>query len=156
MKSRIALLAAFAVLLTALVTAPAANAASKKISVTIQPAILYGCIPVEGQLRAAIEFKAKVKRKNVPRPSRVTVEYKMTDTATATDVLGETLTLKPTKYTKIGSITDYAIGGTYTFWYQATYKALGKRRKITHTQAFTMPSAADLATMGVPACPPPA
>ena len=99
-------------------------------------------------------FEAKVKRKNVKLPSRITVTYKVTDPATGQVRIAENVTLKPKDYINIGSFIGYTVGSSVQFDGAFTYKSTvnGRRYTAKNSQTITMPTNDELVAGGVKAC----
>lgn len=131
-----------------------AVAAKRSLKVTVTPVMLVDCTVPPDQVRVGIGFEAKVKRKNVKRPSRITVSYKITDPATGEVKVAEKVTLKPTKYMNLGSFVGYTAGSTMLFDGSFTYKSTlnGKRVTSRTSEQIVMPTNEELAPAGIVGC----
>lgn len=159
MKIRFArvLLTVFAVALSSmLVSAPVgvAKTKTKRLSVRVTTITAADCTVAPDQVRIVFGFEAKVKRKNVKAPSRITVSYKITDPATGVVRVSERVTLKPPDYLNFGTPAGYTVGSVVQFDGSFTYKSTinGKRITATNSHTITMPTNDELAAGGVKPC----
>lgn len=156
MRGRLIKAALCVVMLAVFAATPAAEAASKakRLSVKMSSFPAPDCTVAPDKVRMAIGFEAKVKRKNVKLPSRITVTYKITDTATAQVRVAENVTLKPKDYVDIGSFIGYTVGSSAQFDASFTYKSTvnGRRYTAKNSQAITIPTNDELVAGGIKAC----
>lgn len=156
MKSRIATIFLLT-LLAAAASVPSAGAATRKIIVT--PVIGYAdvCRAETDQIRFSYTFKAKIKRKNAPRPKKVTIKYSVKDDSTGALIVRQTLTLKPRSYFRVGAQMQYAAEQKLKITVDASFKSplTGKTLKSHSVLDDAIPSVADLdaADPPLPACP---
>lgn len=145
-----------AVLIAVTAFAPAAEAKSKvkRLSVTMSSFPAPDCTVAPDQVRMAIGFQAIVKRKNVKLPSRVTVMYKVTDSATGQVRVAERVTLKPKDYINIGSFLGFTVGSSAQLDASFTYKSTvnGRRYTAKNSQAITLPTSDELVAGGIKSC----
>ncbi|MBJ7347650.1 MAG: hypothetical protein JHC87_03640 [Thermoleophilaceae bacterium] len=157
MKSRLSL-AAVSVVALAAVIAPSATANSAKTASSIIVTTTYDeinlCLSAPDVVSTDHRFKAKIKKKGTTNPKKVVVTYKVTDLTTGILVIKEKLTLKPKKYTKVGSSVLYTAGHQYQYDYVSVYRApnTGKNVKAKSKRTDTIPSVESLAALGLPAC----
>lgn len=131
-----------------------AVAAKRSLSVKVTPIMAVDCTVPPDQVRVAMGFEAKVKRKNARRPGRITVNYKMTDPATGEVKIAEKVTLKPTKYLNFGSFVGYTAGSTMQFDGSFTFKNTLTGRRVTSKTSTTMqiPTNEELVASGITSC----
>lgn len=136
--------------------APSAPAATSKLYVT--PYVDYAdfCRASVDQVRWSYSFKAKIKRKNSPLPKKVMIKYSVTDSATGQVMISQKLALKPKKYFKIGTQTQYTAGQQLTLTLDASFKLplTGKTLRSHTVMPDTAPTVEqmDAAATQPPAC----
>lgn len=152
---RIISITALALLAVALVAAPAGAAKkSKKLTVSMATFLYPECTVAPDQVRAAVGFDAKVKRKNAKLPGRITVNYKLTAPDTGEVKVAEKVVLKPKDYINIGSFNGFTVGSKWNFDGSFTFKSTINGKRVTSKAAFeiTIPTNEELAADGIKAC----
>lgn len=152
---RIVPITVLAVMVAALVAAPAGAAKkTKKLSVSMSAGTVPDCTVAPDRVRMAIVFDAKVKAKNVKLPSRISVSYKVTNPQTGEISVAETVTLKPKDYFDFGTFRGYTVGSQWQFDGSFSYKstATGKRVTSKTSMPMTVPTNEELAAESVPSC----
>ncbi|MFY9488261.1 MAG: hypothetical protein WAP35_06145 [Solirubrobacterales bacterium] len=134
-------------------------AAASYIKVTTTPSLIDFCRPVPEQLRFAMQFKAKMVRRDSPRPKSVKITYKMIDRATGAVIHSGSLSLtKRNKWTKATPNLVFTAGQALTYDLLSTYRAprsgkLAKAKAALDDQVPTVEQM-DAANAANPAAPP--
>lgn len=156
MKTRFAAVL-LAVLLAVAAFAPAAEALTRKLFVTVAPGATGFCRTAADQMKFSYDFKAKIKRKNSPNPRRVVVSYSVTDTATGAVIVSQTLVLKPSRsksrnFYKAGALTQYTAGTNLSVSIKMKFKSpnTGKTIRSSATAPDSVPTVEQLDSLNPP------
>jgi hypothetical protein len=140
------------------ITATAGAKYAQYIKVTPYLNSIDFCRPAPDQVKWKYTLKAKIKRKNVGLPKKVTMEYLVTDLDTAEDIVSQVLKLKPKKFYKVGKLTQYPAGHNIQFQLDGSFKSPidGKILRKRSISNFVVPTAAEMdqANAKIPDAPP--
>lgn len=156
MRFKFLLVAAVAVI-ASLALVPAAGAKSSSISVTTTPTMIDHCRAAPDQVGFKFQFKAKIKRRNSPKPKNVRVEYRVTDAATGAVLATGKVTLTPrNKFKRNTPQIVVAAGTSLVYNFQSVYNAprTGKKVKAKGSSTDQVPSVEQLDAINppLPAC----
>lgn len=156
MKIRVALVAAFAMIVLLLPANPA-SAVTRKFFVTTSYDFTDFCRPADpvDQVKWSFIYKAKIRRKNSPPAKKIRVNFKVTDTTLNVEVLNETVYLRPEdKFKATGALTAYTAGHNLRYDMKSSTKSplTGKMLRATSSYSDVVPTVEQLNQLLLPAC----